>query len=111
MARVFYETIRDEKMSDMAICRGLHQAVRALRGGRVERTKTIEEGCTTGAGTGDLEVPKVVEANDGRGGAGAACGDEDGLMQRPRDGKLCLESDETLLQSPQYWAPYIHFGV
>ncbi|RYP39316.1 hypothetical protein DL768_010722 [Monosporascus sp. mg162] len=37
VARVLYETIRDEGMTDVAVCRGLHQAVRALRDGQIER--------------------------------------------------------------------------
>lgn len=31
VARVFYETLRDEGMTDEAVCRGLHRATRALR--------------------------------------------------------------------------------
>jgi hypothetical protein len=36
VARVLYETMRDEGMTDVAVCRGLHRAVRALRDGRIE---------------------------------------------------------------------------
>ncbi|EPS45867.1 hypothetical protein H072_279 [Dactylellina haptotyla CBS 200.50] len=32
VARIFYETIRDEGMTDEAVCRGLHRALRSLRG-------------------------------------------------------------------------------
>ncbi|KAF3806264.1 hypothetical protein GCG54_00006026 [Colletotrichum gloeosporioides] len=35
VARVFYETLKDEGMTDVAICRGLHQATRMLRDGCV----------------------------------------------------------------------------
>jgi CHAT domain-containing protein len=31
IAKVLYETLRDEGMTDVALCRGLHQAIRALR--------------------------------------------------------------------------------
>ncbi|KAL7940760.1 hypothetical protein V8C42DRAFT_356058 [Trichoderma barbatum] len=34
VARVPYETMRDEGLTDVAVCRGLHQAVRVLRGGQ-----------------------------------------------------------------------------
>ncbi|KAI8649679.1 TPR domain-containing protein [Fusarium keratoplasticum] len=37
VARVLYETMRDEGMTDLAVCRGLHRAVRALRGGQIEK--------------------------------------------------------------------------
>jgi hypothetical protein len=43
--------------------------------------------------------------------AKAAGGDERGTMQLARDAELCDKSCETALQSPLYWAPYIHFGV
>jgi CHAT domain-containing protein len=74
VARVVYETIRDEGMTDMAVCRGLHRAVKGLRDRRVKWTR---------------------EARD------AELSDEE----------LCDEDCESPLQSPLYWAPYIHFGV
>ncbi|KAE8447330.1 hypothetical protein EG329_010888 [Mollisiaceae sp. DMI_Dod_QoI] len=36
VARVLYETLRGEGMTDVAVCRGLHRAVRALRDGQME---------------------------------------------------------------------------
>jgi CHAT domain-containing protein len=36
VAKVVYETIRDEGMTDIAICRGLHRAVKALRDGHID---------------------------------------------------------------------------
>lgn len=36
VARVVYETMQHEGMTDLAVCRGLHRAVRALRDGRIE---------------------------------------------------------------------------
>jgi len=50
VARVVYEMIRNEGMTDMAVCRGLHRAIRALRDGQFEnsrkRTATLV-GCET----------------------------------------------------------------
>ncbi|KAI0804900.1 CHAT domain-containing protein [Xylaria sp. FL0064] len=40
VARVLYETLRDEGMTDVAVCRGLHRAVRALRDGGIEAQGT-----------------------------------------------------------------------
>ena len=139
-----YETIQREGMTDTAVCRGLHQAVKALRDGRIDATRMTDKNSTTGAGGSNLEAPGVAEANSSRvevvqevdnektqqdsgptyeaedvGGrdsrdkehAKAAGGDERGIMQLTRDAELCDESCETTLQSPLYWAPYIHFGV
>lgn len=36
VARVLYETLVDEGMTDVAVCRGLHRAVRELRAGHIE---------------------------------------------------------------------------
>ncbi|KAJ6261372.1 hypothetical protein Dda_4042 [Drechslerella dactyloides] len=36
VARVFYETMRDEGLTDLAVCRGLHRAMRAVRDGHIE---------------------------------------------------------------------------
>ncbi len=38
VARVLYETLRDEGMTDAAVCKGLHRAVRELRYREVPRT-------------------------------------------------------------------------
>ncbi|CAI7647776.1 unnamed protein product [Penicillium manginii] len=35
VARVLYETLRDEGMTDVAVCRGLHRALRELRAGHI----------------------------------------------------------------------------
>ncbi|KAI1085982.1 CHAT domain-containing protein [Rostrohypoxylon terebratum] len=36
-ARVLYETLRQEGMTDVAVCRGVHRAVRALRDGEIKK--------------------------------------------------------------------------
>jgi len=36
VAKILYKTLRDEGMTDMALCRGLHQAIRELRDGDSE---------------------------------------------------------------------------
>jgi hypothetical protein len=42
VARVLYETIRDEGMTDDVVCRGLHRAIRALRDKDLATTHTRE---------------------------------------------------------------------
>ncbi|KAH8796745.1 CHAT domain-containing protein [Hyaloscypha finlandica] len=44
VARVLYETMRDEGMTDVAVCRGLHRAIRALRDGRIEKEGGARKG-------------------------------------------------------------------
>ena len=73
-ARVVYETIRDEGMTDMAVCRGLHRAVKNLRDGCMESSRDAR----------DAELS---------------------------DEEFCDDTRESTLQSPLYWAPYIHYGV
>ncbi|RYP19460.1 hypothetical protein DL767_009641 [Monosporascus sp. MG133] len=65
VARVLYETMRDQGMTDVAVCRGLHCAVRALRDGRIERegegrdAKLLGLGAQTGGVTNLYWVPYV----------------------------------------------------
>ncbi|KAF2177136.1 hypothetical protein K469DRAFT_697446 [Zopfia rhizophila CBS 207.26] len=129
-----YVTIRYEGMTDMAICRGLHLVVRALRDGRIKSTRE--------AGNSSPGVPRVAEANNGAAGVAqevddekvqpqacssamgskdsrgkehakagcmnrrkAADGGEKGMIQLARDAELYNESYKTMLQSPLYWAP------
>ncbi|KAJ5740123.1 hypothetical protein N7533_012907 [Penicillium manginii] len=42
VARVLYETLRDEGMTDVAVCRGLHRALRELRAGHIDTGRTQE---------------------------------------------------------------------
>jgi len=55
VARVLYETLRDEGMTDVAVCRGLHRAVRALRDEEIKaqgtRNATSIGGMTEAQGT------------------------------------------------------------
>ncbi|KAL8367940.1 hypothetical protein RB599_003723 [Gaeumannomyces hyphopodioides] len=51
VARVLYETLRDEGMTDAAVCRGLHRAVRTLRDGRTERRQEVRDGFSVGSST------------------------------------------------------------
>lgn len=44
VARILYETLRDEGQTDVAVCRGLHKALRALRDGQVQRDTWAREG-------------------------------------------------------------------
>ncbi|KAF2675634.1 hypothetical protein K458DRAFT_381173 [Lentithecium fluviatile CBS 122367] len=44
MARVVYETIRDEGMTDRAVCRGLHLAIKALRDRDVSMLRETRDG-------------------------------------------------------------------
>jgi tetratricopeptide (TPR) repeat protein len=51
LARVLYETMRDEGMTDMAVCRGLHRGVRALRDGLVEKESGTRNATLLGFGS------------------------------------------------------------
>jgi hypothetical protein len=64
VARVFYETLRDEGMMDAAVCRVLHKTVKALRDGGIKagekRNATLVDEMTEGRGLMDTEwVPYV----------------------------------------------------
>ncbi|KAH7113920.1 CHAT domain-containing protein [Dactylonectria estremocensis] len=97
IARITYEGMRDEGLSDTSICRGLHRASRLLRDRWVESQKVVR-----GNGSG---VKQITYLEDGiqTGGEGA---DVRGLPP-PRD-VLVVEEDKIVSAS---WVPYVHFGV
>ncbi|KAM7211575.1 hypothetical protein V8F06_013045 [Rhypophila decipiens] len=83
VARVLYETLRDEGMTDIAVCLGLHRAVRAVRDGRIE----------------DGEARDATRVPDG----GTKDGDK-------RDAKLVTSGTQLREMANPYWIPYAHFG-
>ncbi|KAK3896458.1 CHAT domain-containing protein [Staphylotrichum tortipilum] len=85
VARVFYETLRDEGMTDAAVCRGLHRTIRALRAS----TSTSQEGDLTR----EADVNYVVQEATGTGD------DNDEIAENDHEGQ------------GMFWVPYIHFGV
>ena len=50
VARVLYETISKEGMTDVAVCRGLHRAVRALRDGNIKKDTDARDAKWIGSG-------------------------------------------------------------
>lgn len=89
VARMFYETIRDIGMTDDAVCRGLHNALRKLR-------DKGDESFSTEANTysADGLVNSYEESN--------------------RDATLRQQSQKTPIRisdSQLRWVPYVHFGV
>ncbi|KAI1477568.1 hypothetical protein F4774DRAFT_427186 [Daldinia eschscholtzii] len=96
MARVVYEVIRNEGMTDDSVCKGLHLATRRLRDRWVseENPKTEEErSINIESGTSIQEIE--LDDGDGR------------ISQRQRDATLCEDEDASLLK----WIPYVHFGL
>ncbi|KAF3184831.1 hypothetical protein TWF225_005742 [Orbilia oligospora] len=43
VARIFYETLRSKGMTDQAVCRKLHRAMRVLRDGNIEKEGTTRK--------------------------------------------------------------------
>lgn len=116
VAASLYKTVRDEGMTNLVICRGLHRAVIALRDRHIEARRSIKEMSTTSTGAVQQAVNvddnrpegRVVETDDMR----VAGPDRENGMRVGRDDILCSsESVKRRQESPMYWAPYIHFGV
>ncbi|KAL8366673.1 hypothetical protein RB595_010506 [Gaeumannomyces hyphopodioides] len=55
VAKVFYQTLRDEGMTDVTVCRGLHRAVRALRDGQIGRNQKARKGFSAGSESPNTE--------------------------------------------------------
>ena len=88
VARTFYETLRDEGLTDRALCRSLHFALRALRDAEVE-TEQGEE-----VNTKPSEV--AVEDEEAR--------ERDG-------GGLTTTAKRRRAAVNPLWVPYVHYGV
>ncbi|VUC24094.1 unnamed protein product [Clonostachys rosea] len=95
MATLVYEEIRDGRMSDDSVCRGLHKATRAARDHWLKISSDSERS------RGFVLKRESTKAADGK-----ACLSLEGETRLPRDIKECAEND-----SEQFWVPYVHFGV
>ncbi|KJZ72809.1 hypothetical protein HIM_07753 [Hirsutella minnesotensis 3608] len=101
VARVLYETLRDEGMTDTAICRGLHQAVRALR----EQERAYIGGSDTDAAvTQDGAHNDVADEQDARSSA------REDYLREGRNVVLCGRPN-TRQATHLSWVPYVHFGA
>ncbi|KJZ70809.1 hypothetical protein HIM_09822 [Hirsutella minnesotensis 3608] len=109
VATVLYETLRDEGITDRAIARGLHRAVRALRGresGNSGRRydsdpAVIQDGTHNSVDVDDLGV--VLQ--DGN----LAALEE--VLRKGRNVVKCGGNHGKRQESPLSWASYVHFGV
>ncbi|KJZ70854.1 hypothetical protein HIM_09768 [Hirsutella minnesotensis 3608] len=110
VATVLYETLRDEGMTDRAIARGLHRAVRALRGresGNSGGRRNDPDPAVIQAGThNSVDIDDLrVELQDGN----LAALEE--ALRKGRNFVKCGGSHGTRQESPLSWVPYVHFGV
>ncbi|KAL8367900.1 hypothetical protein RB599_003698 [Gaeumannomyces hyphopodioides] len=113
VARVLYETLRDEGMTDAAVCRGLHRAVRALRDGRVEKKREIEKEGEVKE-EGEIEKEGVVK-KEGEARKRERKGHyiNPGLAEKGEAGKGSYADPGVAKKGfmSSYWIPYVHFGV
>jgi tetratricopeptide (TPR) repeat protein len=93
IATVVYEEMRDGKMSDDSVCRGLHKATRAARDHWLSIASNSERSSRA------ILKRESMEAADG-----IACPSTQGEIRLPRDIQECAESE-------QFWVPYVHFGI
>ncbi|MCJ1328910.1 hypothetical protein MMC10_005587 [Thelotrema lepadinum] len=94
VARGVYERLRDEGMTDRAVYRGLHFAVRALRDAEAEKG------------------PSRGEAGDEFDGGGIAAEEDGGGGVEKRDGgKLTSTAKRRRATISPLWIPYVHYGV
>ena len=97
VARIVYETLRDEGMTDVAVARGLHRATRALRdesvmmAGQQRESSECEEG----------HLARLADE-----------GSSD-TWEEERDGTLLFSSAKRAREPvlDPVWIPYMHFGV
>lgn len=98
VARVTYESLRDEGLTDEAVCRGLHRATRMLRDRWVEPSAHEMNIKISNLGRA---VDETLSLHD------EAVGNTDGV----REGRDVLTWDERNDGHQAEWVPYVHFGV
>ncbi len=118
VARVFYETLRDEGMTVTAVCRGLHQAIRALRAS----TSASREGDPTREADPDYDTQGASETGDDD-HAITKNGSAMYQAQWAAESEVAAESRMQTREErdpgrvrrrkgqEMFWVPYIHFGV
>lgn len=95
VAEILYQT-RDEGITDMAVCRGLHRAIRSLRDSQKDIINQVRSRLTR-VEERDAVPLDVSDDDDGGGGGGGGGNGDQGLN---------VEEWRLLL-----WVPYVHFGV
>jgi len=135
IAKVLYETLRDEGMTDVAVCRGLHRAIRALRHGDNEMGSVTGESHAAektdqhkGTETAKVDGNPSDTANENRlqdtkaenNAPVMAMEIDSRLTGKGRDAVTEDEERDAISEDdighkeqekPLYWVPYIHFGV
>ncbi|RYP45618.1 hypothetical protein DL768_008055 [Monosporascus sp. mg162] len=108
VARVLYETLGVEGMTDAAVCRGLHRAVRALRDGEI-KVGEARNANLAGSENATAGNAKSVDSEKGAGAVGDAKMNarrclEDLLLTDPRDDRTRIEQTKGgLLRDSYKW--------
>ena len=120
VARVFYETLRDEGMIDTAVCRGLHRAIRALRAS----TSASREGDPTREADPNYDAQEITKT--GVDDDEIAENDQGSAIYQAQWAAGLAAAAESTMQTREgrdparvkrrkgremFWVPYIHFGV
>lgn len=95
MARLVYEGMRDEGMTDESVCRGLHDAGRKLRTDWVSASSSREANSPVVVGKADIESPHE---------------EVDGGWQLLSDLTVSDDGGERSI-TPAHWISYVHFGI
>lgn len=69
VAETLYQTLRDEGITDMTVCRGLHQAIRSLRDRQKEITTQVRSRLTREEERDAVPLDDSDDDDDGGGGA------------------------------------------
>ncbi|KAK7744054.1 hypothetical protein SLS53_003571 [Cytospora paraplurivora] len=107
MAILTYEGLRDGKLADSSVCRGLHRATREMRN-RWLRKHTMQYGAKRDM----TEISRAAKRHDSSTPA------RDGNQEQPLLSRTIVaddSEDEEELQvyntAPVKWVPYVHYGV
>ena len=125
VAKMFYDRIRKENMTDVSVCRGLHHAVRALRDREVKELEweaepsnieilaNVRSGSRSASdgklATIDHETATKNQINNGEAEVINEANRNDRIVTQVYiSGKIQMPKAQA---DPKLWAPYIHYGV
>lgn len=107
VARVLYETLLTEGMTDEAVARGLHRGIRMIRDGNQEDKATVDDrNCSDCSENEDYLMDELGEGVDA-----LDISTETDFSREKRDARpVGSRRRRQLRRGPLFWIPFVHYG-
>jgi CHAT domain-containing protein len=104
MAKVTYQTMLEENITDESVCRGLHRAAMRLRNEWRKETRDIMKDGNDEEDTSGVRKVGLSDCSDS---------EEEEMEVEPVAGKAKVKESESMdqVEGKNNWIPYVHFGA